>query len=47
MEDWSYCAELDENTYPKGIEVSDEQLEQVHIKRHDFHGDWNYTLQPR
>lgn len=40
-------AELDENTYPKGIEVSDEQLEQVHIKRHDFHGDWNYTLQPR
>lgn len=40
-------AELDANTYPKGIEVSDEQLEQVHIKRHDFHGDWNYTLQPR
>lgn len=40
-------AELDENTYPKGIEVPDEQLEQVQLKSHTFHGDWNYTILPR
>ncbi len=40
-------AELDKNTYPKGIEVPDEQLEQVQLKPHAFHGDWNYTISPR
>ena len=38
--------ELDENKYPKGIKVSDEQLEQVNLKKHKFHGDWNYTIYP-
>ena len=28
----------------KGIKVSDEQPEAVGIKKHDFHGDWNYTF---
>jgi Rhodopirellula transposase DDE domain len=40
-------AELDTNTYPKGIEVPDEQLEQVQLKPHAFHGEWNYTIPPR
>ena len=40
-------AELDTNTYPKGIEVPDEQLEQVQLKPHAFHGEWNYTISPR
>lgn len=40
-------AELDRNTYPKGIEVPDEQLDQVHLKPHVFHGEWNYTILPR
>jgi hypothetical protein len=40
-------AELDKNTYPKGIEVPDEQLEQIHLKPHVFHGEWNYTILPR
>ena len=39
-------AQLDDRTYEKGIEVSDEQLAQVHITHHDFHGDWNYTVSP-
>jgi hypothetical protein len=39
-------AELDTNTYPKGIEVTDEELAAVEIKRHAFHGDWNYTISP-
>ena len=40
-------AELDNNTYPKGIEVPDEQLDRVQIKPHVFHGEWNYTIRPR
>lgn len=38
--------ELDTNNYPKGIKISDAQLEKVNIKRHAFHGDWNYTIAP-
>jgi hypothetical protein len=40
-------AELDKNTYPKGIEVPDEQLDRVQLKPHVFHGEWNYTIRPR
>jgi len=40
-------AELDQNFYPKGIEVTDAELAKVNLRRHDFHGDWNYTISPR
>jgi hypothetical protein len=40
-------AGLDTGSYPKGIKISDKQLAQINIKRHDFHGDWNYTIGPR
>ena len=40
-------AELDQNFYPKGIEVTDAELAEVDLRRHDFHGDWNYTISPR
>jgi hypothetical protein len=39
-------AELDENKYPKGIEVSDAELAEVSLSRHSFHGNWNYTISP-
>jgi Rhodopirellula transposase DDE domain len=39
-------AELDSNTYETGIEVSDEELAAIHIKKDTFHGDWNYTISP-
>jgi transposase len=39
-------AQLDERTYEKGIEVSDEQLAGVGITRNEFHGEWNYTINP-
>ena len=39
-------AELDPNTYPKGIQVTDEELEKIKIQRADFHGEWNYTILP-
>ncbi len=40
-------AELDTNSYPTGIEISDEELAAVKIERAPFHGDWNYTILPR
>ena len=39
-------SEIDKRSYPKGVTVSDEQMEQVSLKRHDFHGEWNYTIRP-
>jgi hypothetical protein len=39
-------ARLDEDTYERGIEVTDDQLAAVNIIRHAFHGDWNYTVIP-
>jgi len=38
--------ELDPNSYPAGIKVSDAELQAVNLRRHDFHGEWNYTLSP-
>ena len=37
---------LDENEYLKGIKVGEEELKNVNIYRHKFHGDWNYTIKP-
>ncbi len=37
-------AELDKNKYPKGIKVSDDELANVRIDQHEFHGEWNYTI---
>jgi len=37
---------LDENTYEKGLKVSDEELSTINITPHDFHGEWNYTIKP-
>jgi transposase len=38
---------LDENSYPTGREVTAQQLESLAITQEKFHGEWNYTLQPR
>ena len=38
---------LDERVYEKGRKVSDEEMASVNIRRHRFHGDWNYTIAPR
>jgi len=39
-------AEIDTNAYPKGIHVTDEELDKIKIQRADFHGEWNYTILP-
>jgi hypothetical protein len=38
---------LDTNDYEIGIEVSDEELEEVRLRRHKVHPAWNYTISPR
>jgi len=38
---------LDEAMYEKGREVSDEELAACCIKRHPYHGEWNYKIRPR
>jgi hypothetical protein len=40
-------AVLDMNDYEIGIEVSDEALEKVRLRRHKVHPAWNYTISPR
>jgi transposase len=40
-------AELDDGEYPTGVQVTDAQMKALPLERHDWHGDWNYTLHPR
>ena len=40
-------AVLDTGIYPRGIKIPDKQMKAFeirHLRRHEFHGDWNYTL---
>jgi Rhodopirellula transposase DDE domain len=39
--------DIDRNSYPKGIEVTDAEMAALNIQRNAFHGDWNYTISPR
>jgi len=40
-----YC-EIDSNLYPRGLKVTDREMQAINIARHDFHGEWNYTISP-
>ena len=42
----SVHAELDHSLYPLGVKASDEQMAMLPITFHDWHGNWNYTLDP-
>ena len=37
-------AELDRGSYPTGVKVADAELAAVPLTRHDWHGEWNYTI---
>ncbi|MDJ0465478.1 ISAzo13 family transposase [Streptomyces sp. H27-C3] len=39
-------AELDTATYATGVRIVDRQLDALPLARHEWHGDWNYTLRP-
>jgi len=38
---------LDTNEYETGVEVSKQQMQDLRMRRHKTHPDWNYTLSPR
>jgi hypothetical protein len=37
----------DSHTYPTGIKVTTEEMKALHLIRHSFHGEWNYTIKPQ
>src|SRR5690242_4616174 len=37
-------AELDTGTYPTGIRYTKAQVDALPLTRHEFHGEWNYTV---
>jgi hypothetical protein len=39
--------QIDTNSYPKGIKVSDDIMDSLNIQRDLFHGEWNYTISPK
>lgn len=39
-------AELDSASYPKGVKVTDEELNAIHLELDAFHGNWNYAIRP-
>ena len=40
-------AVLDTGTYPTGIRYTTKDIDALPLHRHEFHGDWNYTIIPR
>jgi Rhodopirellula transposase DDE domain len=39
-------ADLDTGSYPLGQKVTDADLAAIPLRKHDWHGDWNYTIVP-
>ena len=37
------CA-YDPNWYPTGERITTTDFESIPLTRHDWHGDWNYTI---
>jgi transposase len=37
---------LDTDPYPTGIKYTTKDVDALPITRHDFHGEWNYTVRP-
>ncbi|SEN36430.1 Rhodopirellula transposase DDE domain-containing protein [Stigmatella aurantiaca] len=40
-------ARLDKRHYPTGVEITKAEMKGLALRRDDFHGDWNYVLEPR
>ena len=38
--------QLDTNSYPTGIKVSDQEMASINIQKDSFHGELNYTISP-
>jgi hypothetical protein len=40
-------SEVDGRPYPAGVRITDAEMATLHLTRHHFHGEWNYTIHPR
>jgi Rhodopirellula transposase DDE domain len=40
------CCEIDGNLYPKGVNVTDQEMQAIRITRDEFLGEWNHTVSP-
>ena len=38
--------EIDLNEYPQGIKVTKKEMAQLTLEKDEFHGEWNYQVQP-
>jgi len=38
---------LDKKNYEKGKKVPKDEIKSLNIRRHKFHGEWNYTISPQ
>jgi hypothetical protein len=38
---------LDQRHYSKQVKITDEKMQQIRLRPGSFHGDWNYTIEPR
>ena len=41
------ACELDSSDYPKGLKVSNAEMDAIAITGDDFHPEWNYIIAPR
>lgn len=39
-------AELDKRKYPTRVKVTDEEMKRIKMRAHNFHGEWNYSINP-
>jgi hypothetical protein len=39
-------SEIDANSYPKGLVISDAEFAKIKLELDPFHGEWNYSLRP-
>ena len=37
-------AEYNSNWYPTGQKITDKDFNAIPLRRHDWHGEWNYTI---
>ncbi len=40
-------AAIDDSSYPPGAKVSNSAMQEIHLLRDPFHGEWNYEIHPR
>jgi len=40
-------AKKEEKKYKKGIKISDNEMRKLNMEKHEFHGEWNYTIKPQ